>query len=113
MEMRSPLLAICLLTAAACASSGGGPSSAPPDSALRPSRDVPVFFEARGESAAGRGTDCRSPLFDPRDDGQIVLVRSAGGKGDYEVPAGRYGVGVGDLLRVECGSGRPLGVVAR
>ena len=58
---------------------------------------------------------CRSPLIDPRDQTQIRIVRSGGSggghRGDYEVPAGRYGVGENELLRIECSSGEPLGIV--
>ena len=31
--------------------------------------------------------------------------------GDYSVPRGRYGVQEGELLRLQCPSGKPLGVV--
>jgi hypothetical protein len=66
---------------------------------------------------------CLIHLKDPRDDTRLDLIRSTemtgrdGGPshlGDYVVtPAGRYGVGAGELLRVDCGTARALGVVAR
>lgn len=59
------------------------------------------------------GRACNNPMLDPRDQTRLTLVRSAGGQGDYEVPQGRYGVGSGELLRLECGSGRVIGVVKR
>jgi hypothetical protein len=60
-------------------------------------------------------------LNDPRNDTRLELVRStevAGGSpshiGDYVVtPAGRYGVGARELLRVDCDNARPIGVVDR
>jgi hypothetical protein len=41
-------------------------------------------------------------------------VRSQEGtRGDYEVPESRYGVGAGDLLRVDCTTNRGIGIVPR
>lgn len=58
---------------------------------------------------------CRNPMVDPRDGTRLTLVQSqrggSGQVGDYRVPEGRYGVGTGELLRLDCGSGRPVGVV--
>ena len=58
-------------------------------------------------------------MLDPGSTAKLRLVRSAsaaygGYQGDYEVdPQGRFGVGPADLLRIECGSGRPAGIVRR
>jgi hypothetical protein len=41
------------------------------------------------------------------------MVRAASGIGDYEVPEGRYGVGPGEVLRLDCSTGRVLGIVGR
>lgn len=61
---------------------------------------------------AARGSaPCLNPLVDPRDGTRITLVRSSGGLGDYAVASGKYGVGAGQLLRVDCSDGRPMGVV--
>lgn len=84
----------------------------------RPATDVPDRFEpidralrlTPGDTLAGRG--CLSPLIDPRDGATIRFVRSAD-VGDYEAPSGRYGVGPEELLRIECNTGRVLGVVGR
>ena len=58
---------------------------------------------------------CRNPMVDPRDGTRLTLVQSqrggSGQVGDYRVPEGRYGVGTRELLRLDCGSGRPVGVV--
>lgn len=56
---------------------------------------------------------CRSPMVDPRDGAKVRLVRSNGTRGDYEVPAGRYGVEPGELLRLACDTGRVIGIVRR
>ena len=63
----------------------------------------------RQEPRAGEG--CRNPLVDPQDGTRLTLVRSSGGRGDYSVAAGRYNVGRRELLRVECATGRPVGIV--
>lgn len=85
---------------------------------VAPAVDAPERFLVGG--AAGEepvdprpGEGCRSPLVDPRDGARLAMVRSSGGVGDYEAPPGRYGVGPDRLLRVECATGRPLGVVRR
>lgn len=88
----------------------------------RPTSGVPDRFvpaDVHQES----GPTCLVHLKDPRDDTRLELIRSAevagryGGPshlGDYAVsPAGRYGVGSGELLRVDCENGRALGVVDR
>lgn len=59
------------------------------------------------------GEGCRNPMVDPRDGTQLVLDRATEGVGDYEVPPGRYGVEAGSLLRLDCATGRALGVVRR
>jgi hypothetical protein len=50
-------------------------------------------------------------MIDPRDHTRLTLIRSAGGVGDYEAPPGRYGVQEGELLRLECATGRVIGIV--
>jgi len=42
---------------------------------------------ANSEPTPGEG--CRNPMVDPRDGTRLLLVRSAEGYGDYEVPSGR------------------------
>ena len=58
---------------------------------------------------------CRNPMVDPRDGTELRLVRSqpgAGGQlGDYVVPEGRYGADAGELLRLQCGTGRAIGFI--
>jgi hypothetical protein len=97
-----------LLAGCAIGASGSFPSTA----VARQATDVPATFSSpHGGEAPGR--PCRTPLHDPRDSTAVVLVRSASGVGDYEVPPGRYGVGDRELLRLECGTGRVVGIVPR
>lgn len=88
------------------------------DSETRAATDVPDHFlvgmpndATTTEPSPGEG--CRNPMVDPRDGTRVRLVRSGESQGDYEVPAGRYGVGEGELLRLECGTGQAVGIVQR
>ena len=105
--------AIVPLLVAAC-SSGVGTMTA----VIRPAEAAPTRFEPElaelrlpADTIAGRG--CQSPLVDPRDGTAITFLRSTIEVGDYDVPSGRYGVGPGELLRVECNTGRVIGIVRR
>ncbi len=96
-----------------------GPSSFPPNTSARPGVDLPTRFEPENrrlrvpdaDTLAGNG--CLTPLLDPRNGTAIVLTRSGGGYGDYDVPANRYGVHEGDLLRLDCNAGTAIGIVRR
>jgi len=102
-------LAVPLLTA--CASLGGGPAADLAGPPQRPARDVAEAFAT--ESGDNPTSGCRSPLVDPRDGTRIRLLRSAGDRGDYVVPDGRYGAGSDETLRVHCPTGRVVGLVRR
>lgn len=83
---------------------------------MRDAIDVPTHFlvmASGGVTAEPVPGQCRNPMVDPRDQTRIVLVRSSEGRGYYRVPVGRYGVGSGELLLVECGTGRAMGIVKR
>ena len=96
--------AILVLGCSSTAYHHGGP--------IDPAVDVPTHFLVSGkggkteEPAPG---SCRNPMIDPRDGTKIILERSGEGRGYYRVPAGRYGVHAGQLLLVECGTGRVIG----
>ncbi len=67
------------------------------------------------EPRAGEG--CRNPMVDPRNGTTLNLMRSKDGIGDYQVLGGdfelasHYGVDERHLLRIECASGKALGIV--
>lgn len=106
-----PVLLLSLM-AAACASTSTFPINA---GALRAAQDLPVHF-VTDDGEAGVENGRRSPLVDPRDQTRIRLLRSiavgSSHQGDYEVPEGRYGVGRGEALRIECSTGQALGIAA-
>lgn len=83
---------------------------------VTPARDVPERFmvvdgtEAR---AARSGEGCRNPMLDPRTDTRVMLHRSTASVGDYIVPSGAYGAGPRMLLRIDCATGAPIGLVRR
>lgn len=57
------------------------------------------------------GEGCKNPMVDPRDKTMLTLRRSAGGKGDYWVESQKYGVTSQHLLRIDCATGKALGIV--
>lgn len=106
--MPNPMRALLLLAAAGCVSAGT--ADFPNDVIATPASSVPAAFEFTVPAAANT---CRSPAIDPRDGTRITLVRSREERGDYEVPAGRYGVGERQLLRLNCATGAVVGIVPR
>jgi hypothetical protein len=99
-----------LLLTGACATGSGGMAGL----VLRQPVDTPPRFEVPPEPPGTvPGANCRSPLTDGRDGTEIVMQRAAGGLADYSVQAGRYGVTAGELLRVRCLTGEPVGIVRR
>lgn len=50
-------------------------------------------------------------MVDPRTGERLRRVRSSEDRADYEVPEGRCGVGEQELLRLECHTGRVIGIV--
>jgi hypothetical protein len=85
--------------------------------AMKPAVDAPTHFLMRAPDGTAveptPGGTCHNPMIDPRDGAALILVRSAGGHGDYQVPVARYGVRKGELLRLECGTGLVVGIVKR
>jgi hypothetical protein len=67
------------------------------------------------EPKAGEG--CKNPMVDPRKGTVLNLVRSKDGIGDYQVLGKeyelepRYGVDSRHYLRVDCATGKALGIV--
>lgn len=81
-----------------------------PDRIDRPATDVPDMF-VREDGRPNSGTTCLSTLVDPRDKSTVQLVRTIPVQGDYRVAASRYGTSGTELLRVDCATGRPVGIV--
>jgi hypothetical protein len=87
----------------------------------RPARDLPEQFVIDTSVIPvplSPEAGCVTRMLDPRDGTRLTLVRSTRRTatpeflGDYAVdPAGRYGVGAGSLLRVDCMTGRAMGIV--
>lgn len=104
-----------LIAAAAC--SFGGCSIATEDvwtaREMRSASDLPPQFVTE-DGVQPEESACRNPLIDPRDQTRLRLIRSisgGGGRGDYEVTGGKYGVGPNELLRINCSTGEALGIV--
>ena len=76
----------------------------------RPASDLPGQFLLQNGTPNPNAT-CQSPLVDPRDKTVIQLMQSDRGEGNYQVPDGKYGVGAGELLRIDCTTGRALGIL--
>ncbi len=105
-------LAAALLAVVGCAS-GKADMSKP---ILGPAVDAPDYFRVSVSGLAKfedpkPGTGCRNPMIDPRDKTLLELRRSANGVGDYWAEAPKYGLKPRTLLRVDCGTGKPLGIV--
>ena len=91
-----------------CGTSGGAGDR----DAIRTASEAPEGFSAVFATTPGN-SDCQSRLVDPVDQVELVLVKSLDGVGDYLVPMGKYGVGPDELLRIDCRSGRVLGIVKK
>lgn len=72
------------------------------------------FFVESAQGLSAPTTVGMSParLIDPRNGAHLQLLRSVNGVGDYEAPAGSYGLGERELLRVDS-YGKALGIVRR
>lgn len=112
-SVRSLLMAVTLLILSGCATSHFSA-----DTDTRMASDLPDHFLVGTHT----GTDttepkpdegCRNPMVDPLDGTKLELVRSNGEYGDYEVPDNRYDVGRKELLRLECSTGRAVGIVQK
>jgi hypothetical protein len=105
---------------AACASGGGSMAGG----IVAEAKDLPDHFlvsvtglSQAQETKAGEG--CRNPLIDARNSTVLNLMRSKDGIGDYQVLDAeyavlpRYGVDSRHYLRVDCATGKALGIVAQ
>jgi len=93
-------------------SCGSMKSSGTFGSIIRPAENTPeAFLPPAGVSLDGNS--CKSPMIDDRDGTKIIMVSAEDGMGNYSVPEGRYGVGKGELLRLDCSTGKVLGIVKK
>jgi hypothetical protein len=113
-------LAVLVLALAGCASTSGKDMSGPvvgaaldaPDHFMVARSGIGKFEEPKADGA------CRNPMVDPRNKTELLLRRSAGGKGDYGVDlgvygGGKYGMTTQQLLRIDCATGKAIGIVAQ
>lgn len=92
-----------------CGSINGGQVSE--RAIIRPATGITAEFEAAPGVTLG-GNTCKSPMIDPADGTEVLMERSfSSGVGEYSVPEGKYGVGRGELLRINCNTGEVLGIV--
>lgn len=106
-----------LFAASGCATvrvTGGEPWS----SNGRPASGTPETFTPADPAGKPLPDACLTRLVDPRDgtrlDLQQSMTQNGVTKGDYAVsPPDCYGVGARELLRVDCGSLRAIGIVRR
>lgn len=110
-RVRIPLGAALLVALAGCASAGDSFGNAERGATDLPDHFLVGTFTGPGTSEPAAGEGCRNPMVDPRGDTRLMLQRSSGGRGDYAVPGGRYGVAEGELLRLDCATGAPTGIV--
>lgn len=80
------------------------------DRPLREAIDVPDHFISKTGGDMDENS-CKNPLVDPRTEVEIILVESQEGMGDYRVPSGSYGVEANEMLRVDCKTGKVIGIV--
>lgn len=109
----STALAAALLAAAACATGRNdmtGPIVGVPLDTPDHFMVVRTGIGKAKEPKPGEG--CRNPMVDPRDHTELLLRRSAGDTGDYWVQNPKYGLTSQQLLRIDCATGKAIGIVA-
>ncbi|TBW29291.1 hypothetical protein [Gramella sp. KN1008] len=99
-------LMVILLAAFGCSSQSFATKS------MRTADDAPEFFTTKPGMEFSE-TGCRSPLMDPNDGSEIIMVESGRGIGDYRVRSGKYGMRDNELLRIDCQTGKVLGIVKK
>ena len=114
-RLRGLLAAVAIVVSTGCAVKRMSSDAGAP---MRAAVDVPDHFmssTATGAAEPRPEDGCRNPIIDPRNATRPTLIRSANGRGDYEAqsPGSGYGLNKGELLRVDCASGRPAGIVKR
>lgn len=109
--MRARVLAgVLILAASSGCSMWRSATTTTPDRIDRLATGTPDMF-LRDDGTPIRGNTCLTPLVDPRDNSQVELVRTMPVHGDYRVTAGKYGLSGTELLRIDCTTGRTIGIV--
>ena len=80
--------------------------------AVRPASNVPEQFITLPGVELDYSS-CKSPMVDPRDGTKISMVSAKDGEGLYEVPYMKYGTNKGEVLKLDCSTGRVIGIVMR
>lgn len=104
------IIGLAVLTAATGCSTVSETLKTTPNRVERPATDTPDQFTLKDGNLPVNAV-CQDPLLDPRDKTEMRLVLADRGEGNYQVPAGKYGVGPGELLRIDCTTGRALGIL--
>ena len=79
---------------------------------IREAENTPEAFVPR-EGVSFDENSCKSPMIDPRDSTEIIMVSASNGQGTYSAPQGKYGLKKGEFLRLNCSSGKVIGVVKK
>lgn len=79
-------------------------------SIIRQAENVPEAFLSP-EGILLDEISCKSPMTDKRDGTKIIMSSSSNSEGTYQVPEGKYGVKKGELLLLDCKTGKVLGIV--
>jgi hypothetical protein len=112
LPVRGGALAAALLALAGCATVRNDLASPIVGVPLDQPDHFRIAASGLGKSEEPReGEGCRNPMVDPRDGTMLALQRSAGGKGDYRVESGKYGLTSRQLLRIDCATGKAVGIV--
>jgi hypothetical protein len=109
---------VALVAGAGCASGRGSM----PRPVVAEAKDLPDHFMVVATGVAQKseprpGEGCQNPMVDPRDGTTLNLLRSKDGTGDYQVLnrdyelKSQYGVDSRHLLRLDCATGKALGIV--
>jgi hypothetical protein len=77
---------------------------------IRQAENIPEVF-LPPEGIMLDETSCKSPMTDKRDATKIIMISAANSEGTYRVPEGKYGVKKGELLLLDCKTGKVLGIV--
>lgn len=115
--MRPVLVLLAAFTWAGCASVSTVRRAPTPEGVRRVAGlarfepDDPALRIQPGDTLAGGG--CLNPMWTADGSTRMTLETSDAGWGDYRVPEGWLGMGPAELLRLDCNTGQPLGVVLR